>query len=169
MHLACSMRRALGMRIHQSIDLVVGDTQAFVGKIWVSTDSSSPLGTFQSCLPDGTLVMDSCVETYRLAKWRAIGSRRVESAGSTAKIQAGDRPIVPRRASTAYAAGRAGHRAALPSRDGACTCVRTWSGRDERRPIPFAHSRRKAHRSNIGCARWSRRIFAASRAHPLRD
>ena len=59
-----------------------------VGKIWVSTDSSSPLGTFRIFLPDGTLVMDSCVETYRLAKWRAIDSRRVEWQEDTATIEA---------------------------------------------------------------------------------
>jgi hypothetical protein len=37
---------------------------------------------------DGTLVMDSCFETYRLAKWRAIDDRRVEWQEDTARIEA---------------------------------------------------------------------------------
>ena len=69
-------------------DLAVGNTQPFVGMIWLSTDSSAPPGTFRIFLPDGTLVMDSCVETYRLAKWRALDDRRVEWHEDTAKIEA---------------------------------------------------------------------------------
>ena len=38
-----------------------------VGKVWVSTDPSASPGTFRIFLADGTLVMDSCGETYRLA------------------------------------------------------------------------------------------------------
>ena len=32
--------------------------------------------------------MDSCVETYRLAKWRALDERRVEWQEDSAKIEA---------------------------------------------------------------------------------
>jgi hypothetical protein len=71
-----------------SVDVAVGNTQPFVGKIWLSTDASAAPGTFRIFLPDGTLVMDSCVETYRLAKWRALDDRRVEWQEDTAKIEA---------------------------------------------------------------------------------
>jgi hypothetical protein len=39
-------------------------------------------------LPDGTLVMDSCGEVYRLARWRAIDERRIEWQEDTARIEA---------------------------------------------------------------------------------
>ena len=61
---------------------------AFVGKTWLSTDPSAPPGTLRIFLPDGTLVMDSCGETYRLARWRAIDERRIEWQEDTARIEA---------------------------------------------------------------------------------
>jgi hypothetical protein len=60
----------------------------YVGKIWVSTDPSAAPGTFRIFLPDGALVMDSCVEVYRLARWRAIDDRRIEWTEDTARIEA---------------------------------------------------------------------------------
>ena len=60
----------------------------FVGKVWVSTDASAAPGTFRIFLPDGTLVMDSCWETYRLAPWRTIDGRRIEWTEDTAHIVA---------------------------------------------------------------------------------
>ena len=59
-----------------------------VGKPWVSTDSSAAPGTLRIFLPDGTLVMDSCGETYRLARWRAIDERRIEWQEDSARIEA---------------------------------------------------------------------------------
>lgn len=44
---------------------------AFTGKVWIQTDSDLP-GVMRIFLPDGTLVMDSCWETYRLAQWRQV-------------------------------------------------------------------------------------------------
>ena len=46
----------------------------YVGKVWVSTTPGHSLGTMLIFLPDRTLVMDSCFETYRLAKWGIAGS-----------------------------------------------------------------------------------------------
>ena len=60
----------------------------FVGKTWLSTDPSAAPGTLRIFLPDGTLVMDSCGETYRLARWRSIDERRVEWQEDTARIEA---------------------------------------------------------------------------------
>lgn len=60
----------------------------FVGKTWMSTDPSAAPGTLRIFLADGTLVMDSCGETYRLARWRAIDERRIEWQEDTARIEA---------------------------------------------------------------------------------
>ena len=54
----------------------------------MSTDPSAAPGTLRIFLPDGTLVMDSCGETYRLARWRAIDDRRIEWQEDTARIEA---------------------------------------------------------------------------------
>jgi hypothetical protein len=59
-----------------------------VGKVWVSTDASAAPGTFRIFLPDGTLVMNSCRETYRLAPWRPIDHRRIEWTEDMARIEA---------------------------------------------------------------------------------
>lgn len=39
-------------------------------------------------LPDGSLVMDSCWETYRLARWKSIDSGRIEWNEDGARIEA---------------------------------------------------------------------------------
>lgn len=43
------------------------------GRMWVRTDPSAPLGEMRAFLPDGTLLMDSCWEAYRLVHWRQSG------------------------------------------------------------------------------------------------
>ena len=48
---------------------------AFIGRVWRSTERSSPLGSIIVFLPDRTLLMDSCFETYRISKWGAAGDR----------------------------------------------------------------------------------------------
>ncbi len=50
---------------------------SFVGKAWVGEGSGDLPGVLRIFLPDGTLVMDSCWETYRLAEWRMDGGRLV--------------------------------------------------------------------------------------------
>ncbi len=59
----------------------------FVGKAWLSTDAGASPGTLRIFLPDGTLLMDSCGETYRMARWRAIDERRLEWTEDTARIE----------------------------------------------------------------------------------
>lgn len=46
---------------------------AFVGRVWVSATPGAALGTILVFLPDGTLLMDSCFETFRLSQWGAVG------------------------------------------------------------------------------------------------
>lgn len=46
---------------------------AFIGKVWLSTTPGAALGSMLIFMPDRTLVMDSCFETYRLTKWGVAG------------------------------------------------------------------------------------------------
>jgi hypothetical protein len=46
---------------------------AFIGRVWKSTKLGSPLGSILVFLPDRTLLMDSCFETYRVSKWGVAG------------------------------------------------------------------------------------------------
>jgi hypothetical protein len=48
-------------------------TRAMVtDRVWLDTGPDAPSGTLRAFLSDGTLVMTSCVEVYRLAPWRWI-------------------------------------------------------------------------------------------------
>ena len=62
--------------------------QFFVGRTWISTDPSAAPSTLRIFLPDGTLVMGSCSETFRLASWRRTGVQRIEWREDTARIEA---------------------------------------------------------------------------------
>jgi hypothetical protein len=53
--------------------LAAPDNPDFIGKIWISTTPGHALGTMLIFLPDRTLVMDSCHETYRLTQWGVAG------------------------------------------------------------------------------------------------
>jgi hypothetical protein len=48
---------------------------AFIGRIWRATTRGGPLGSMLVFLPDRTLLMDSCFETYRVSKWGVAGDR----------------------------------------------------------------------------------------------
>jgi hypothetical protein len=61
---------------------------SFVGKLWTSTDPSAALGTVRAFLSDGTMVIDSCFETYRLARWRTLDEKRIEWSEDGARIEA---------------------------------------------------------------------------------
>ncbi len=47
----------------------------FIGKIWISTTPGHARGSMLIFLPDRSLLMDSCFETYRISKWGAEGER----------------------------------------------------------------------------------------------
>lgn len=46
-------------------------------RVWLDTGEDAPKGTLRAFLSDGTLVMTSCVEVYRLAPWRWIDDSRL--------------------------------------------------------------------------------------------
>ena len=52
-----------------------------VGRVWVRSDSTGLPGVMRVFLSDSTLIMDSCWETYRLARWQ-ISSPRSRSLGA---------------------------------------------------------------------------------------
>ena len=68
-----------------------------LNKVWrVTAPTGKPIGSMYLFLPDGTLLMTSCVETYRLAKWSANADGTLtitEDAATTyrATYQAADR------------------------------------------------------------------------------
>lgn len=47
----------------------------FIGKIWVSTTPGHARGSLMIFLPDRSLLMDSCFETYRISQWGVDGDR----------------------------------------------------------------------------------------------
>ena len=73
----------------------LGQVPPFVGKVWLSTDSAAAPGTIRVFLADGTLLLDSCVETYRLARWTAIDANRIAWDEDGARIEAEIRQVNP--------------------------------------------------------------------------
>jgi hypothetical protein len=64
-------------------------TDALADRVWIRTDSTGMPGVARVFLGDGTLIMDSCWETYRLAPWRALGDSAVSWTEDGATIRAG--------------------------------------------------------------------------------
>ena len=64
------------------------DQSSFVGRTWLSTDTSAALGTIRVFLPDGTLLMDACGETYRLARGTSMNGTRIAWEEDGARIEA---------------------------------------------------------------------------------
>ena len=46
-------------------------------RVWLDAGEDAPRGALRAFLSDGTLVMTSCVEVYRLAPWRWIDGSRL--------------------------------------------------------------------------------------------
>ncbi len=49
----------------------------FVNRTWVRPGELSPPGSMMIFLSDGTLLSDSCFETYRLSRWQSGGDGRL--------------------------------------------------------------------------------------------
>lgn len=45
---------------------------ALENRVWLQTDAGAPPGSFRVFLSDGTLIQDSCGETWRLSPWRRV-------------------------------------------------------------------------------------------------
>ena len=53
------------------------DRNPLLNKVWVQQGDSASPGTMQIFLADGTLVSDSCWETYRLSKWQQVSETAI--------------------------------------------------------------------------------------------
>ena len=61
-----------------STDDVGDDDNPLLNKVWVRADADESLpGPMQIFLGDGTLVTDSCWETYRLSKWQQVSDSAI--------------------------------------------------------------------------------------------
>ena len=61
---------------------------ALTNRIWIRTSPDPPLGSMLIFLSDGTLLQDSCWETYRLSQWRADGLDTIRWQEDTAEVRA---------------------------------------------------------------------------------
>ena len=65
-----------------------GADNPLLNRVWVRDQADTGLpGVMQIFLPDGTLVSDSCWETYRLSKWQQVSPTAIswEEDGATIK------------------------------------------------------------------------------------
>ena len=58
------------------------------GTVWIRDDQPDLPGSLRIFLSNGTLVMDSCWETYRLVNWQRDGDRAVRWSEDGMEIQA---------------------------------------------------------------------------------
>ena len=64
--------------IDDSFDDAEDDANPLLNRVWVRSDEDSALpGPMQIFLADGTLVSDSCWETYRLSKWQQVSDTSI--------------------------------------------------------------------------------------------
>lgn len=61
---------------------------ALSDRIWERSDSSGPPGAMRVFLSDNTLLMDSCWETYRIARWQMTSDSTVRWREDEANIEA---------------------------------------------------------------------------------
>lgn len=63
-------------------------SSALTNRIWIRTSPDAPLGSMLIFLSDGTLLHDSCGETYRLSQWRADDLVSIRWQEDTAEVRA---------------------------------------------------------------------------------
>ena len=72
-----------------------GPNPLLVDRVWASADSTGLPGDMRIFLSDGTLVMDSCWETYQLAQWRMVSDSVVSWQEGTTEIRAAVLELTP--------------------------------------------------------------------------
>lgn len=60
----------------------------FVGKIWRSTSRKQPPGSIRIFLPNKTMLMDSCYETYRIVEWGVISEDTIRWREDAVPVEA---------------------------------------------------------------------------------
>ena len=66
----------------------VPDIASWVNRVWIRSDDDRLPGQMRIFLADGTLVMDSCWETFRLSRWEAVSDSSVVWTEDNAEIEA---------------------------------------------------------------------------------
>ena len=67
----------------------VAPADPLTGKVWLRLDAGAPAGELRIFLPDGNLLMSSCVETYRIARWQRVAPDTVRWEEDGASVEAG--------------------------------------------------------------------------------
>jgi len=75
---ACATLPAIAQDAEDATDDVGESENPLLNKVWVRADADASLpGPMQIFLSDGTLVSDSCWETYRLSKWQQVSDSAI--------------------------------------------------------------------------------------------
>ena len=64
------------------------ESRVLTNQVWVRADSTGMPGVLRVFLADGTLLMDSCWETYRLSEWSMEPDSTLRWQEDTAEIRA---------------------------------------------------------------------------------
>ncbi|MET3924809.1 hypothetical protein [Devosia sp. 2618] len=74
----CATLPANAQESSEASDDAVESDNPLLNKVWVRSDADPSLpGPMQIFLGDGTLVTDSCWETYRLSKWQQVSDSAI--------------------------------------------------------------------------------------------
>lgn len=75
---ACATLPAIAQEAEDATDDAGDRDNPLLNKVWVRADADESLpGPMQIFLGDGTLVSDSCWETYRLSKWQQVSDSAI--------------------------------------------------------------------------------------------
>ncbi|MHA6690126.1 hypothetical protein [Devosia sp. A449] len=75
---ACATLPAAAQDMDAAAEAEPGEDNPLLNKVWVRSDADAALpGPMQIFLGDGTLVSDSCWETYRLSKWQQVSDSAI--------------------------------------------------------------------------------------------
>ena len=87
--LACTIWSAVACLAPPPTPEVAAPAQPdFVGRLWAATSADAAPGSIRAFLADGTLLMDSCGERYRLSRWRSTGASSIAWEEDTATVEA---------------------------------------------------------------------------------
>lgn len=87
--LAACARSDLPIPPIPGLGLGTSEEAEITGRVWLDITPGAPSGAFLAFLPDGTLIQDSCGETWRLSPWRRVDPTTLvwEEDGTTIKAQ----------------------------------------------------------------------------------
>jgi hypothetical protein len=63
------------------------DTRGLVGHAWISDEATAPEGRLRLFLEDGTLLLGSCREAYRLVSWERTADDRLAWTDGATRVE----------------------------------------------------------------------------------